>query len=109
MLRSLCLVSAIALMLLVTPFASIAADAIQRTVRGTVIATNTAVDPQTIIVKVILPSKDELIVGTRVLADTRITRGSRAARLADLKVGETAELTYLKSSVGLIARSIHVR
>lgn len=109
MLCSLCLVSALGFMPLGTPSATFAADAIQRTVRGTVIATNTAVDPQTVVVKVILPNKDVLIVGTRVPADTRITRGSRAARLADLKVGEAAELTYLKSPDGLIARSIHVR
>lgn len=109
MLRSLCLVCAIGLMPLANPFPTIAAETIQRTVRGTVIATNTAVDPQTIVINVILPNKEELIVGTRVPADARITRGSRATRLADVKLGETAELIYLKSPDGLIARSIHVR
>ena len=72
-------------------------------------ATNSAVDPQTIVVKVALPNKEELIVGARVPPDTTITRGTRAARLADLRVGEAAEFTYLKSPDGLIARSIHVR
>jgi hypothetical protein len=72
-------------------------------------ATSTAVDPQTIVVKVVLPNKEELIVGARVPTDTKITRGTRATRLADLKVGETAEHTYLKAPDGLIARSIHVR
>lgn len=106
---SLCLVCAIGLTPLTTPLATIAAEPLQRTVRGTVLATNVAVDPQTIVMKVILPNKDELIVGTRVPADTRITRGSRAVRLADIKEGEAADLTYLKSPDGLIARSIHVR
>jgi len=106
---SLWLVFAIGLTPLTTPLATIAAETIQRTVRGTVLATNVAVDPQTIVMKVILPNKGELIVGTRVPADTRITRGSRAVRLADIKEGEAAELTYLKSPDGLIARSIHVR
>jgi hypothetical protein len=78
-----------------------AAETIQRTARGTVTAVNTAVDPQTIVVKVILPNQEELIVGARVPTDTKITRGTRATRLA--------ELTYLKSPDGLIARSIHVR
>jgi hypothetical protein len=92
-----------------TPLATVAAETIQRTVRGTVMAANTAADPQTIVVKVILPNKDELIVGARVPTDTKITRGSRAARLADIKVGEPADITYLKTSDGLIARSIHLR
>jgi len=71
-------------------------------------ATNTAVAPQTIVVKVLLPNKEELTVGARVPTDTQITRGTRATQLADLKAGEAAEITYLKSPDGLIARSIHV-
>lgn len=106
---SLCLVFAIGLATLAPPVATVATETIQRTVRGTVMAANPAVDPQTIVVKVILPNKEELIVGARVPTDTEITRGTKATKLADLKMGETAELTYLKSPDGLIARSIHVR
>jgi hypothetical protein len=105
----LCLVFAIGLVTLTTLLAAAPAETIQRTVRGTVMAANPAVDPQTIVVKVILPNKEELIVGARVPTDTKITRGTRATRLADLKVGEAAEVTYRKSPDGLIARSIHVR
>ena len=106
---SLCLISAMGLVPLTLPLATAAAETIQRTVRGTVMAANPAVDPQTIVVKVILPNKEELIVGARVPTDTKITRGTRATKLADLKAGEAAELTYLKSPDGLIAQSIHVR
>jgi hypothetical protein len=106
---SLCLVFAIGLVALTIPLATVATETIQRTLRGTVTATNPAVDPQTIVVKVILPNKEELIVGARVPTDTKITRGTRVTRLADLKVGEAAEMTYLKSPDGLIAQSIHVR
>lgn len=106
---SLYLVFAVGLVTLMTPLATVAAETIQRTVRGTVMAANTAADPQTIVVKVILPNKDELIVGARVPTDTKITRGSRATRLADIKVGEPADITYLKTSDGLIARAIHLR
>ncbi len=81
----------------------------ERVVRGTVIAINLTTEPQTIVVKVLLPNKEELIVGARVSANTRITRGKHAARLADVKAGESAEVTYLKESDGLIARAIHVR
>ena len=101
----LCLVFTIALV----PPNTAAIETIQRTVRGTVIAANPSVEPQTIVVKVILPNKEELIVGARVPTDTKITRGTRPTRLAELTMGEAAEITYLKSPDGLIAQSIHVR
>lgn len=105
----LCLVFVVGLMALTTSLVTVAAETIERTVRGIVTATNTVVDPQAIVVKVALPNKEELIVGARVPTDIKITRGTRAIKLADLKVGEAAEITYLKSPDGLIARSIHVR
>ncbi|MDP1948969.1 MAG: hypothetical protein Q8L77_15865 [Nitrospirota bacterium] len=107
-LYSLGLVVAMGLVTLTPHFSTASTETIQRMVRGTVMATNTTADPQTIVVKVMLPNKEELIVGARVPADTRITRGTRATGLANLKVGEAAEMTYLKSPDGLIARSIHV-
>ncbi|MCP9453527.1 MAG: hypothetical protein NNA23_12685 [Nitrospira sp.] len=83
-----------------------AGEAIQRTVRGTVVATNVEANPQIIVVKVVLPNKEEMIVGARVSADTKITKGKQAAQLADLKAGQMAEVTYLKTSEGLLAQSI---
>jgi hypothetical protein len=109
MLCSLCFLFAVGLVALTTPPSTVAAETIQRTVRGMVMAANPAVDPQTIVVKVVLPNKEELIVGARVPTNAKITRGTRATKLADLKAGETAEMTYLKSPDGLIVRSIHVR
>lgn len=91
------------------PITGHAEETIQRTVQGTVVATNVGVDPSTIVVKVLLPNKEVLIVGARVLSDTRITRGKQAVRLSEVKTGEKAELMYLKAPDGLIARSIHVR
>ncbi|MCP9449592.1 MAG: hypothetical protein NNA21_05965 [Nitrospira sp.] len=88
------------------PGTSQASEVIQRTVRGTVVATNVEAKPQIIVVKVLLPSKEEMIVGARVSADTKITKGKQAAQLADLKAGQTAEITYLKTSEGLLAQSI---
>jgi hypothetical protein len=91
------------------PVTGHSADVVERTVRGTVVATNVGVDPSTIVVRVLLPNKEELIVGARVPSDTRITRGKQAVRLSEVKAGEKAELMYLKVPDGLIARSIHVR
>lgn len=94
---------------LTTPMTNATAETVQRMVRGTVTATNSTVDPQTIVIKVMLPNKEELTVGARVPTDTKITRGTKTVRLADLKVGESADITYVKSPDGLVARSIHVR
>ena len=105
----LCLLFAFGLIILTTPFVTVAAETIQRTVRGTVIATNIAVDPKTVVVKVMLPNKEELIVGADVPPNTKITRGKKAVQLTDLTVGEAAEITYLKSPDGLTAQSIHVQ
>jgi hypothetical protein len=91
------------------PVAGYADEAMQRTVRGTVVATNVGVDPQTIVVNVLLPNKEVLVIGAHLTPDTKITRGKQAVRLADVKTGETTEISYLKTSHGLIARSIHVR
>jgi hypothetical protein len=84
-------------------------ETIQRTVQGTVVATNVDADPQIIVVEVVLPNQEELIVGARVATDTKIMKRKQAARLADVQVGEKADITYLKTPDGLIARSIHVR
>ncbi|OGW50986.1 MAG: hypothetical protein A2V62_09780 [Nitrospirae bacterium RBG_19FT_COMBO_58_9] len=105
---SLSLVFAMGLVTLTPPLATSATETLQRTVRGTVMAANLAADPQTIVLKVVLPKKEEMIVGARVPTDTKIMRGTRTTKLADLKTGEAAEMTYLKSPDGLIARSIHV-
>jgi hypothetical protein len=103
------LVLAAGVVTLTVPSIDASAESLERTVRGTVLAVSLIVDPQTIVVNVTLPNKDKLIVGARVPAETQITRGTRVIRLADVKVGESADVTYLKASDGLIARSIHVR
>lgn len=91
------------------PVVGHSADTVERTVRGTVVATNIAVDPRTIVVSVVLPNKEEMIVGARVSGDTKIVRGKKTVRLEDVKAGETTTITYLKTNDGLIARSIHLR
>jgi hypothetical protein len=86
-----------------------APDDMVRTVRGEVVATNLKDTPQTIVVRVLLPNKDELTVGASVPPDTRITRAKRPATLADIKVGESVDLTYRRNPAGLAAQAIAVR
>lgn len=80
-----------------------------RIVRGEVVASNLKDDPQVIVVRVVMPNKEELIVGATVPPGTDMKRGKRAVTLADIKPGEVVVLGYLKNPDGLVARSIHVQ
>ena len=86
-----------------------ASEGTVRTVRGEVVATNLNDTPQTIVVRVLMPNKEELTVGASVPPNTRITRAKRPATLANIKVGESVDLTYGKTRDGLVAQGIHVR
>lgn len=86
-----------------------AASPLVRTVSGDVEAVNLAAAPQVIVVKVILPTKEDLIVGATVGADVAITRGKEQASLADVKAGDRVRITYEKRADGIAARAIHVR
>ncbi|WP_455246118.1 hypothetical protein [Petrachloros mirabilis] len=107
--RYLWLFVAIGFLSTLIPFTDILAETVQRTVRGTVIATNVTVEPQIIVLRVMLPNKEEMIVGARVPTDTDITRGKQPAGLGDIKVGESAVVTYVKSPDGLTTKAIHLR
>ncbi len=89
------------------PFA--AADAPARTVKGEVVAVNVSDSPPVIVVKSMTAKKQELIVGAVVDAGTVITRGSKKVTLDNVKLGETASISYVKNEDGLVARSIHVQ
>lgn len=91
------------------PCADAASEGKLLTVKGEVVAVNLKVDPQVIVVKAMTRNKQELIVGATIEKGATITRGSRPVKLADIKVGEAVDLTYLKNADGLVARSIHVR
>ncbi len=99
----------VAMTVAVVPFATAASEGKVLTVKGEVVAVNLKVDPQIIVVKAMTQSKQELIVGATIEKGATITRGKKAAKLADIKVGEAVDLTYLKNADGLVARSIHVR
>jgi hypothetical protein len=80
-----------------------------RMVQGEVVAVNLQSTPRVIVVKVLLPSQQEMIVGATVGADTAITHGKQTIGLDAIKPGQIVRVTYLKSENGLEARSIQVR
>ncbi len=80
-----------------------------RRVQGQVVAVNVKDTPSVIVVKTMTAKKQELIVGATVEANASITRGKTPVTLADIKEGETVDLTYVKNPDGLVAQSIRVR
>lgn len=82
---------------------------VARTVQGEVVTVNLQSTPNVIVIKVLLPSKQEMIVGATVGAGVSITRGKEAIGLDGITAGQTVNLTYVKSENGLDARSIQVR
>ena len=80
-----------------------------RTVRGEVIALTVSETPQVIVLKTMSAAKKEMIVGATVESGAAVTRGKNRVTLADIKVGETVELKYVKNADGLVAKSVHAR
>ena len=91
------------------PWSAAQADTVTRTVQGQVVAVNLQSSPNIIVVKVILPSKQEMIVGATVGPDVAITKEKQAIGLSGIKTGQTVSLTYVKNEDGLTAKSIQVR
>lgn len=91
------------------PATTSAGEPALRTVRGEVIALTVSETPQVIVLKTMSAAKKEMIVGATVESDAAVTRGKNRVTLADIKVGETVELKYLKNADGLVAKSVHAR
>ncbi len=99
--------AALGLLILWLPLSSQAAGSVVRTVSGEVEAVNVAVTPPIIVVKVRLPSREEMIVGATVAADVPVTRGKKRASLAEIKSGDHVRITYEKHAEGISAKAIH--
>ncbi len=82
-----------------------AASANTHRVTGKVVAINTSEQPHTIVLSAKSVS-GELIVGATVGEGIAIRRGKKSIALDQLRVGETVQLTYEKTSSGLVAVSI---
>ncbi|GKS57709.1 hypothetical protein YTPLAS18_12360 [Nitrospira sp.] len=74
-------------------------------VTGKVIARVTQERPNTIVLST-GTGPAEVIVGATVGEDVSIRRGKKAVRLEQIRLGETIQLTYVKTSSGLVAVSI---
>ena len=104
------LFAAVALVLFVClPPESRAADGRNYRVHGQVMAVNVAQQPHTIVVKTPLSKHNDMTVGARVTAQTKITRKGKRVGLQTIRVGETVWLTYVKQRDGVFAQVIQVQ
>jgi hypothetical protein len=97
------------MMLLCIPPDSEAASGRTYRVHGQVIAVNVAQSPHMIIVKTPLTKNNDMTVGAKVTAQTRIVRKGRRIALQTIREGEVVWLTYVKQRDGVFALIIQVQ
>jgi len=97
------------MMLLCIPPDSEAASGRTYRVHGQVMAVNVAQTPHMIVVKTPLTKHDDMTVGAKVTAETRIVRKGKRIALQTIRVGEVVWLTYVKQRDGVFARIIQVQ
>lgn len=78
-------------------------------VQGQVVAVNLAQTPHMIVVKTPLSKHNDMTVGAKVTAQTRITRKGKRIALQAIRVGEMVRLTYVKQRDGVFARLIQLQ
>ena len=106
--RALFAVAALVLLLCI-PSDSEAADGRTYRVHGQVMAVNVAETPHMIVVKTPLTKHNDMTVGAKVTAQTRIIRKGKRIALQTIRVGEMVWLTYIKQRDGVFARLIQVQ
>jgi hypothetical protein len=97
------------MMLLCIPPDSAAASGRTYRVHGQVMAVNVAQAPHMIVVKTPLTKHNDMTVGAKVTAQTRIVRKGKRIALQTVRVGEVVWLTYVKQRDGVFARTIQLQ
>ncbi|MBU6482104.1 MAG: hypothetical protein KGS09_16335 [Nitrospirae bacterium] len=95
--------------LLFSPPDGEAADGRTYRVHGQVMAVQVAQTPHMIVVKTPLTKHNDMTVGAKVTAQTRIVRKGKRISLQTIRVGEVVWLTYVKQRDGVFARIIQIQ
>jgi hypothetical protein len=74
-----------------------------------VMAVNVAQSPHMIVVKTPLTKNNDMTVGAKVTAQTRIVRKGKRVALQTIREGEVVWLTYVKQRDGVFARIIQIQ
>ena len=106
--KALFAVGALMLLLCIPPDSEAASGRTYR-VHGQVMAVNVAQAPHMIVVKTPLTKHNDMTVGAKVTAQTRIVRKGKRIALQTISVGEVVWLTYIKQRDGVFARIIQVQ
>jgi hypothetical protein len=101
-------IAALMLLLCIPPDSEAASERTYR-VHGQVIAVNVAQSPHMIVVKTPLTKNNDMTVGAKVTAQTRIVRKGKRIALQTIRVDEVVWLTYVKQRDGVFARIIQVQ
>ena len=99
---------ALAVLLATSPDSEAASGRTYR-VQGQVVAVNVTQVPYMIVVKTPLSRHDDMTVGARVTAQTRILRKGKRIALQTIRIGEAVRLTYIKQRDGVFAQIIQVQ
>ena len=97
------------MMLLCIPPNSEATSGRTYRIHGQVTAVNVAQTPHLIVVKTPLSKHNDMTVGAKVTAQTRIVRKGKRIALQTISVGDMVWLTYVKQRDGVFARNIQVQ
>ena len=97
------------LMLLCIPHDTEAAAGRSYRVHGQVIAVIITQTPHMIVVKTPLTKHNDMTVGAKVTAQTKIMRKGKRIALQTINVGEAVWLTYAKERDGVFARLIQIQ
>lgn len=103
------LIIAALMMLLCIPLVSEAAGGRSYRVHGQVTAVNVSQSPHMIVVTTPLSKQNDMTVGARVSAQTKIMRKGKRISLQQINVGEAVWLTYVKQRDGVFARLIQAQ
>ena len=106
--RALCIVAALMVLPCILPDSE-AADGRTYRVHGQVMAVHVAQTPHMIVIKTPLTKHNDMTVGAKVTAQTRIVRKGKRIALQNIRVGEGVWLTYVKQLDGVFARIIQVQ
>ena len=78
-------------------------------VHGQVVAVNLVQTPHMIVIKTPLSKHDDMTVGAKVTAQTKIVHKGKRITLQTINVGAAVWLTYIKKRDGVFARVIQVQ
>jgi|GEM_PF-5645520 len=77
-------------------------------IRGQVVAVNTKVTPEILMVRVVTKNRKEMIIGAMVPEHVQVTLSGMVLPFKRVAIGDAVELTFVMTKDGAEAREIHL-